>query len=301
MGLVAHIAPNFAAIEASFGMEPGPIQTFAGTPPDGLKTGGDGSAAGINAAAQAVLASGGCMFFPAFMAEMRHPMDFWKGMILGQAVLAAVYIIFGMEVYHFYGQFAYLPIVQGIGNYGWQTALNALSIVAGLIATCLYTNVGLKIAYAEVLQPMGLPPLTTKTGKVWWAILVPVIWAIGFVLAPAIPQLAYTSSFGGALFGIGFSYVFPALGALSYFIRQDAVVADAEVFDEATRTYHYVDHGWKRFCRAVKKRPLLHLWNTVYLICALATCILGCYTAIEQLILVFQAGVVTSFTCASPV
>lgn len=175
MGLVAHITPNFAAIEASFGMEPAPIQTFAGTPPDGLKTGGDGSAAGINAAAQAVLASGGCMFFPAFMAEMRHPMDFWKGMILGQAVLAAVYIVFGMEVYHFYGQFAYLPIVQAIGNYCWQTALNALSIVAGLIATCLYTNVGLKIAYAEVLQPMGLPPLTTKTGKVWWAILMPVI------------------------------------------------------------------------------------------------------------------------------
>ncbi|KAF3761947.1 hypothetical protein M406DRAFT_266940 [Cryphonectria parasitica EP155] len=301
MGLVAHFAPNYAAIEASFGLPPGPIQTFAGTPPDGLKTGGTGSSAGINAASQAVLAYGGAMFFPAFMAEMRHPMDFWKGMVCAQALLTIVYVVFGAEVYHFQGQFTYLPVAQGISNYGWQTALNVMSMLAGLIATCLYTNIGLKIAYVEVLQPFGFSPLTTKKGKLWWAAMAPVVWAIGFVIAPAIPQLASVSSFGGALFGIGFSYIFPALGALGYFIREDAMVADMETFDEASRTYNYVDRGWKRFLRAVKKRPLFHLWNLVYFLCSLGGCVLGCYTAIKQIILIFQAGVATSFTCTSPV
>lgn len=301
MGLVAHFAPNYAAIEASFGLPPGEIKTFAGTPPDGFKTGGNGSSAGVNAASQAVLAFGGALFFPAFMAEMRHPMDFWKGMICAQALLTAVYIVFGAEVYHFYGQYTYLPIVQGIGNYGWQTGLNAMSLLAGLIATTLYTNIGLKIAYVEVLQPRGLPALTTRAGKLWWAAVVPIVWAAGFAVAPAIPQLAYVSSLGGALFGISFSYVFPALGALGYFIREDAVVASAEAFDEASRTCSYVDRGWPRFARAVRKRPLFHLWNLIYLIASVAACALGCYTAISQLVLVFQAGVVTSFTCTSPV
>lgn len=301
MILVAYFPPSYAALEASYGLLPAPIQTFAGTPPDGLKTGGDGYNAGINAASVAIASCGGAFFYPSFMAEMRHPMDFWKALLVGQLLTTIIYIVFGMEVYHFYGQFTYFAIGQGLSNYAWQTAMNVVSILVGLVGTCMYTNIGLKVAYVEVLQPLGAPPLATSKGRFWWAASIPIVWAVGFVIAPAVPQLASVSSFGGALFGISFNYIFPALAALFYFIRADAVVPDAESFDEATRMYSCVDHGWNRFVRGAKKRPLFHLFNLVFLVCALGTCILGCYAAIEQAIVVFQYGAATSFGCTSPV
>lgn len=301
MILVAYIPPNFAAMEASYGLLPAPIRTFAGTPPDGLKTGGDGSNAWLNAASVAIAACSGAFFYPSFMAEMRHPMDFWKGLLIAQSITTIIYIVFGMEVYHFYGQFTYFAINQGISNYGWQTAMNVIYLLTGIIATCMYTNIGLKIAYVEVLLPLGAPPLSTKKGKFWWAASIPIVWAIGFVIAPAIPQLASVSSFGGALFGISFQFIFPALAALVFFIRKDAKVAEAESFDETTRTYTYVDQGWKRLVRGAMKRPFFHLLNLVFLVIALAVCILGCWAAIEQVVDSFQMGVSTSFTCTSPV
>ncbi|KAK2602863.1 hypothetical protein N8I77_009365 [Diaporthe amygdali] len=304
MGLVANYPPNFGALAASFGPDfgiPGPIQTFAGTPPDGLATGGSGFVASVNGAMQAVFAYGGAMLFPAFMAEMRHPMDFWKGMICAQAFLTSVYLIFGMVVYHFQGQFTFIPIAQGISVYGWQTCLNVLGMVAGLIATGLYSNVGMKIAYVEVLEPLSFPPLTSTMGKIWWACLIPIYWTVGFVLAAAIPQLASISGLVGALFGLGFTYILPAWGALGYFIREDAMVNDSESFDEASRTYSRIDQGWKRLGRGFMKRPIFHTWNLIYFLGTLAACGLGCYASIVQLIGAFSSGVATSFSCTSPV
>lgn len=301
MILVAYFPPNYLAIEVSYGLPPAPIQTFAGTPPDGLKTGGNGANAGLNAASVAIAACSGAFFYPSFMAEMRHPMDFWKGLLIGQTITTIIYIIFGMEVYHYYGQFTYFAINQGLSNYAWQTTINVIYILVGIVGTCMYTNIGLKVAYVELLLPLGAPPLSTKRGKFWWAASIPIVWAIGFVIAPAVPQLASVSAFGGALFGISFQYIFPSLAALVYFIRKDAVVADAESFDESTRTYTFVDQGWKRFVRGAKKRPLFHLLNLIFLLAALAALVLGCWAAIEQVVESFQAGTATSFTCKSPV
>lgn len=35
----------------------------------------------VNGIMQMVFAYGGAMIFPEFLAEMRRPMDFWKGMV----------------------------------------------------------------------------------------------------------------------------------------------------------------------------------------------------------------------------
>jgi hypothetical protein len=78
MGVAANSPPNFTATEASFGKEfgPGPIHRYAGTPPAGMASGGDGFVGSLNGLNQAVYSYGGAMLFFAFMAEMRHPMDF---------------------------------------------------------------------------------------------------------------------------------------------------------------------------------------------------------------------------------
>jgi len=50
MGVAANWPPNFAATEASFGSNfaEGPIQTYAGLPPAGMASGGDGLVASMS-------------------------------------------------------------------------------------------------------------------------------------------------------------------------------------------------------------------------------------------------------------
>jgi len=40
----------------------------------------------------------GALLFIAFLAEMRHPWDFWKGLFVAQTFIAVVYIFFGAYV-----------------------------------------------------------------------------------------------------------------------------------------------------------------------------------------------------------
>jgi hypothetical protein len=56
MGVAANSPPNFDATEASFGPDfaEGPIYKFAGTPPDGMASGGVGFSASLNGLNQAI-------------------------------------------------------------------------------------------------------------------------------------------------------------------------------------------------------------------------------------------------------
>lgn len=40
----------------------------------------------------------GAVMFVAFLAEMRRPMDFWKGMLVAQTFITIVYVVFGVIV-----------------------------------------------------------------------------------------------------------------------------------------------------------------------------------------------------------
>lgn len=73
MGFVAHSPPNFPAAKAAYNLDPGPVHTASFVSlPLFLK---------VNGIMNMVFAYGGAMIFPEFMAEMRRPMDFWKGMV----------------------------------------------------------------------------------------------------------------------------------------------------------------------------------------------------------------------------
>lgn len=99
----------------------------------------------------------GAILFVAFMAEMRHPMDFWKGMICAQAFICSVYILFGAyvsvacsmrsrcfklknneltlsQVYSNYGQYAISNIQNVIQPLALQTVANVFTLLTGFIA-----------------------------------------------------------------------------------------------------------------------------------------------------------------------
>ncbi|KAI0008276.1 transmembrane amino acid transporter protein-domain-containing protein [Xylariaceae sp. FL0662B] len=301
MGSVGY-GPNYAAVEASFGLPPNqPIQTFAGTPPSGMATGGVGFVASLNGLNVAVYAYGGALLFAALLAEMRHPMDFWKSLLIAEIFIYSIYMFFGLFVYSYQGQYTYNPAMQGIAVYSIQTGANVLSLISGLIAAVLYSNIGLKVVYVEVFHELlGFPDLTTRRGKIWWAALVPVYWAIAFIVGAAVPQLSYIVGLVGALFILSFTYTFPAWLAVGYWIKKDAMVEGDERFDPVTNTYNYVDRGWKRWRRGFMKKPFFNSFNIFYFLGALVTCALGCYSSVESLRQAFASGIANSLSCTPP-
>lgn len=144
MAIVARSGPYYTAVMNAYATLDFslPIMTFAGTPPAGLASGGDGFIGSLNGLNQAVYSYGGAMLFFSFMAEMRHPWDFWKAMVCANVFIYVCYMFFGIFVYSFQGQYTYNPANQGIGDAGWRTATNIMNIVTGLIAACLYGNIG---------------------------------------------------------------------------------------------------------------------------------------------------------------
>lgn len=67
---------------------------------------------------------------------MRNPMDFWKGLFCAQAFICIVYLLFGLFVYSFWGQYSANNIVNVIRPYGLQTAGNVFTLLTGFIACC---------------------------------------------------------------------------------------------------------------------------------------------------------------------
>lgn len=117
-----------------------PIVKFAGQPPDQYQQQVPGFASQFNAVNTMVYAYAGALLFVAFLAEMRHPMDFWKGLFCAQVFICVVYLFFGLFVYSFWGQYSANNIVNVISPYGLQSAGNVLTMLTGFIAVCKYTS-----------------------------------------------------------------------------------------------------------------------------------------------------------------
>lgn len=150
MGAAAHSAPLYSASLQSAGgsINPDlvtpvngkypPVQHSAGLPDPGNFAGA------LNGAMQAVYSYGGSMIFPEFMAEIRRPQDFLKGMWSAQLFIYICYMLYGLFMYGYQGQYVQTPSYLGISSYALQTAGNSLAIVSALIAATLYGNIGIK-------------------------------------------------------------------------------------------------------------------------------------------------------------
>ncbi|KAB2581225.1 hypothetical protein DBV05_g79 [Lasiodiplodia theobromae] len=294
MGIVANSSPNYEAVYASFQIPKGPIKTSAGAPA-GLTF-----IDNINGLMQAVYSYGGATMFCELMAEMRRPWDFWKGLIVADTFIFVCYIVFGLVVYSEQGQFAYNPAYQGINPYAWQTVGNVFAIITGLIAACLYGNIGIKVLYANVGRSVfKFPALESRVGKWIFVALVPVYWGLAFIIAAAVPQVSYLSAFVGAAMILQFSYTFPPILAIGFNCLKDAIGPD-EGFDPTTGRVVRHDEGLKRWMRGYKKQFLVNSFNVVYFLGAATTAILGIYASIYSMHQQYADANIKPFSCDSP-
>jgi len=240
------------------------------------------------------------MLFVEFMAEMRKPRDFWKGMICAQAFIYVLYIFYGCFIYGYQGQYAVNPSYQGVSPYKWQTAGNVISFVSALIAAGLYGNIGVKVLYNNLFTDLlGAPPLNSKTGKLIWVAVIPIYWSIAYIISAAIPNFFGLTSLVSAICIIQFSYTFPPFLYVGYLTKLGAL-QEGEGFDPVTGVVTRHDSGIKRIIRGFSKRFVMNSWNTIYFLGALVTAGLGAYSSIEALIAAFKVPSITAFTCHSP-
>ncbi|KAF3764829.1 hypothetical protein M406DRAFT_356682 [Cryphonectria parasitica EP155] len=248
-----------------------PVKTFAGPPPDAYQMSAYGTAATMSGINSMVYSYGGALLFVAFLAEMRHPWDFWKGMLAAQSFICIVYIFFGAFVYGFYGQYSSSSITQVTAMKSLQVTGNVFALVTAFIACFLYFNVGMKVVYLEVGQEiLGLPPITSKKGKLLWYALGPLYWILAFVVAAAVPNLSGISSIVGSMMILNFTYTFPAFLYLGYRVKVDAKLP-GEGFDPVTRVTTRHDGGIKRWWRGY---TVNWHFNTVYFLygCGVPDC-----------------------------
>ena len=246
---------------------------------------------------------GGALLFIAFMAEMRHPMDFWKGMLCAQLFIGIVYVFFGAFVYSQYGQYSAANIGNVIQPLHLQQVNNALGLITGAIACLMYMNIGMKTIYIEVFQEVfHLPEITTRKGRWMWYLLGPIYWALAFVVGAAVPNLNGIASLVGALLILNFTYTFPAAVYIGFMCQVGAELP-GEGFDPHTGVTTRHDTGIKRWIRGFMAHWAQNTFYIIYMLGGLACCGMGCWAAIEGLIEIFGPGgtVATSFGCASPV
>ncbi|KAI9683299.1 MAG: hypothetical protein M1822_006164 [Bathelium mastoideum] len=308
MGIVAHSNPNYVASAASYPdlfntlpngdpdvNNPPPISTTGGSPP------GLAFTDNVNGLMQAVFSYGGATLFTELMAEMRRPWDFWKGLVCADVLIFCLYLFFGCFVYGYQGQYAFNPAYQGIDPYGWQTVGNVFGVITGLIAACLYGNIGIKVLYANVGRDLlHWPVLESKKGKWIFVPFVPIYWALAFIVTLSIPQFSNFSALVGAACILQFTYTFPPILMLGFKAQLHAILPE-EKFDPHTGRVERVDSGFKRWMRGLRKDFFLNTWDLVYFLGAVVTAILGIYSAIYSMAAAYNSNPnLTGWGCQSP-
>ncbi|TFK32210.1 transmembrane amino acid transporter protein-domain-containing protein [Crucibulum laeve] len=297
MGFIAHSPPNFDSAKKSLNVDPGPVMT--------TKFGHLPLAAQVNGIMNMVFAYGGAMIFPEMMAEMRRPMDFWKGMTMAQGLIFAAYLLYGAFVYAFQGQFTLPLAFQGVSKFSWQTVGNALALVTGIIAAGLYGNIGIKVVYINIIEGwFNGPPLMSRRGRLIWTPLVFAYWALAFVIGSAIPQIQTITGLIAAVAIMQFTYTFPPLLRLGYDVITDAMDADRE-YSPGQGIHGRIDNWnqWSRWKRGLfGGRWYFKLFNLLMSLGGLAMACLGMWGAGVSIKTAFDnsAGA-TSFGCAAPV
>ncbi|PWY86749.1 hypothetical protein BO70DRAFT_288394 [Aspergillus heteromorphus CBS 117.55] len=280
-----------------------PVKTFAGIPPNQYQMQATGFAGRFTGVDQMVYSYGGAILFISFLAEMRRPWDFWKGLLCAQLFICLVYIFFGAFVYSFYGQYSISNIYNVVEPKGLQTAVNIVYFLTCIIASILYFNIGMKSVYQQVfMEIFHFPDISTFRGRMLWYALGPIYWVIAFVIAGAVPNLNGISSMVGALLILNFTYTLPGVLYVGFRCQLDSALP-GEGYDPTTGVTVRHDGGWRRWSRGFKKHWALNTFCTLYFLGGLACSGMGSWAAVESLIEVFGPGgtVATSFGCAAPV
>lgn len=156
-----------------------------------------------------------------------------------------------------------------------------LTLLSALIAAGLYGNIGVKVFYNNVLIDIFKAPLlTTKGGKIFYALIVPVWWALAFVIAGAIPAYVYFVSVMSASCLLNLSYTIPPWLMLGYDIKLQTMGTFDPATGRTSRGLTGIQRYTKGFFMGGTFQVAINTWNLIYFLASLSLCGLGLYAAI---------------------
>lgn len=165
-------------------------------------------------------------------------------------------MLFGLICYAKQGQ--YSSILPGLDFTDKPLILanNAVGLITNIIAAVLYGNIGVKVFYENVLRAcFKAPSLVSKNGRIFWACTVVGYWAVAWIVGSAIPNITALITLVGAACILHFTYTFPPILLLGYWVQVDASKADNAWTPGMVPLSNRVD-SWKnksRWVRGLKK------------------------------------------------
>ncbi len=125
-----------------------------------------------------------------------------------------------------------------------------------IIAAVLYGNIGIKVFYENVLRTyFKAPSMLSTKGRIIFSVTVVLYWFLAWVIAVGIPFLGALITLVGSLFILQFTYTFPPVLCLGFWMQIDAMKGDRPWEPGMIAGSNRVD-TWKdmsRFKRGFKK------------------------------------------------
>lgn len=134
------------------------------------------------------------------------------------------------------------------------------------------------------MEMLSAPPLITRSGKILYAVIVPVWWSIAFVIAAAIPDYFGFVSVISASCLLNLTYSIPPFLALGFDLQKNTIKA-GEGFDpnsgQVIRFRGLAARWFEGFWSGGIFQVCINIWHVLYFLCALAMCGLGMYAAVD--------------------
>lgn len=157
--------------------------------------------------------------------------------------------------------------------------------------------------YQNVLREyFNAPALTTRHGSIIWSITMSLYWVFAWVVGSAVPNLNALVTLIGAACILQFTYTFPPILLLGFWVQKDAIVGDRPWQPGQPAWSNRVD-TWRDVSRW--KRGFALYWYAkvglvLIFLAALSLAGLGIYAGVEIAIQAFDTSATTSFSCRAP-
>ncbi|SGY39804.1 BQ5605_C003g02279 [Microbotryum silenes-dioicae] len=154
----------------------------------------------LSALGTIVVGFGGTPAFFNVVSEMRDPKDFPKTVLLCQGSITFVYLVVGIIVYAFCGDYVTSPALGSAGPV-LKKVCYGLALPALIVGSVIYLHLSAKYIFVRLLR--GGPHLVSNSAIHWitWLSLVLGCVTFAFFIAEAIPVFSGLIDLVGSLFG----------------------------------------------------------------------------------------------------
>jgi amino acid permease len=232
---------------------------------------------GVGACLRICYSYAGNVGFPSVLAEMKDPAkDFVPSLVWLQGFSIPLYIVVAVTIYCLAGQYTTSPALGSAPSLPAKAAYGIM-LVALLSTGMVFGHTAIKYMYVFVLRRMNAAhEATSNTIKSWgsWVVCATIFWVVVFIVAAAVP-------------------VFDSILSIS----SATLIAWTTFGISAILWFHL---NWHQLFKTWKKTSLTIL-NTLIIVQSLFMNSAGMYTAVTQLLDIFNdpnEEVEGAFTCA---